>query len=47
MVGDNVINVSPAGVDIFSSKTINLTAAAINLNGTNVTVRGVNLLLNS
>ena len=47
MVGENVINVSPAGVDIFSSKMINLTAAAINLNGTNVTVRGVNLLLNS
>jgi hypothetical protein len=45
--GDSAITMSPDGVNIASSKMINLSAPAVNINGTNVGVKAASLLLNS
>ncbi len=46
IVGDNTITMSPSGIDVSSSKTLNLSATNINITGTNVNVKGTNVMVN-
>lgn len=46
IVGDNTITMSPSGIDVSSSKTLNLSATNINITGTNVNVKGTNVMIN-